>query len=66
MGKNFIMLLLLLIWLCVMLFLTYVTFFRLETQALDDWHLKQIVNNCTDSAIEELLESSNLGMDYAD
>lgn len=33
---------------------------------LEDWHLKQVVNNCTDSAIEELLEASNLGMDYAD
>ena len=42
------------------------TFFRLETQALEDWHLKQVVNNCTDSAIEELLEASDLGMDYAD
>ncbi|MCM1441698.1 MAG: hypothetical protein NC131_21185 [Roseburia sp.] len=49
-----------------MLFLTYVRFFQLETQALEDWRLKQVVNNCTDSAIEELLEASDLGMDYAD
>lgn len=49
-----------------MLFLTYVQFFKLENQALEDWRLKQVVNNCTDSAIEELLEASDLGMDYAD
>ena len=49
-----------------MLFLTYTQFFKLENQALEDWRLKQVVNNCTDSAIEELLEASDLGMDYAD
>ena len=53
-------------WFCAMIFLTYVTFFKLENQALEDWRLKQVVNNCTDSAIEELLEASDLGMDYAD
>ena len=66
MNKGFSLLLLIPMWFGIMIFMTYVVFFRLENQALDDWHLKQVVNNCTDSAIEELLEASDLGMDYAD
>lgn len=66
MSKSFGLVILLPIWFTVMLFLAYVTFFRLEVRALEDWRLKQVVNNCTDSAIEELLEASDLGMDYAD
>lgn len=49
-----------------MIYLCGFVFFRNEIQALDDWRIKQVVNNCTDSAIEELLEASDLGMDYAD
>lgn len=66
MSKVFSLLLVIPMWFCALVYLSYVTFFRLEAQALDDWRLKQVVNNCTDSAIEELLEASDLGMDYAD
>lgn len=37
-----------------------------EDITLADMHLKIAVNNASDSAIEELLKASDLGMDYAD
>lgn len=66
MNRWFSIMLLLPIWFAVIVYLSVLSFFRLENQALEDWRLKQVVNNCTDSAIEELLEASDLGMDYND
>ena len=66
MSKLFSILLLLPLWFLAMIYLCGFVFFRNEIQALDDWRIKQVVNSCTDSAIEELLEASDLGMDYAD
>lgn len=66
MSRWFSILLVLPIWFAAILYLSVMSFFRLENQALEDWRLKQVVNNCTDSAIEELLEASDLGMDYND
>lgn len=66
MGRFFSILLVLPIWFCAVVYVSMMSAFRLENQALEDWRLKMIVNNCTDSAIEELLEASDLGMDYND
>lgn len=66
MSKTFSIILIIPLWFCAMIYLAFIAFFQIETKALDDWRLKQVVNNCTDSAIEELLEASDLGMDYAD
>lgn len=66
MNRHFSLLLILPIWFALMVYTAVLVFFRLENQALEDWRLKQVVNNCTDSAIEELLEASDLGMDYND
>lgn len=66
MNRWFSILLILPIWFAAIIYVAVMSFFRLENQALEDWRLKQVVNNCTDSAIEELLEASDLGMDYND
>lgn len=66
MSKAFSILLLLPLWFLAVIYLCGFVFFQNEIRALDDWRLKQVVNNCTDSAIEQLLEASDLGMDYAD
>lgn len=66
MSRWYSMLMILPVWFAIIVYLSVMMFFRLENQALEDWRLKQVVNNCTDSAIEELLEASDLGMDYND
>lgn len=66
MSRAFSILILLPLWFLAVIYLCGFVFFQNEIRALDDWRLKQVVNNCTDSAIEQLLEASDLGMDYAD
>lgn len=66
MSKVFSLLMIIPIWFIAMLYLATITFYRVESQSIEDWRIKSVVNYCTDSAIEELLEASDLGMDYAD
>ena len=66
MSKVFSLLMIIPIWFIAMLYLATITFYRVESQSIEDWRIKTVVNYCTDSAIEELLEASDLGMDYAD
>lgn len=66
MSRLFSILMIIPIWLIAILYLLTITFYKAETQSIEDWRIKQVVNYCTDSAIEELLEASDLGMDYAD
>ena len=54
------------LWFAAMIYLALVQTVRYEDQSINDWIIKMTVNNCTDSAIEELLDASDLGMDYND
>lgn len=64
MNRFFSLFLFLPLYFLAMIYLMFLTFFQVEVQALDDWRIKTIVNYCSDSAIEELVEASDLGMDY--
>lgn len=65
MGKFTSIITIIPMWFLAMLYLCYILLYRIEAEAVDDWRLHLVVNNCSDSAIEEMLEASDLGMDYA-